>query len=165
MSAALDAADAGPLYWEDLPVGTRYGTAARTITEADVVGFAALTGDFNRLHVDAEYAKASPFGQRIAHGLLVISVGTGLNTRTIANQLMEPSLVGLLETQLKFLRPTFLGDTIQVDVEVADRRETRRGDRGIVTFRRTTTNQRGEAVAEAIVTMLMLRRPAEGAPA
>ena len=90
-----------------------------------------------------------------------IAIGTGLNTRTVANQLMEPALVGLLETQLRFLRPTLLGDTIRVDVEVTGRKETRRADRGIVTFRRTTVNQRGEAVAEATVVMMVLRRPAQ----
>ena len=159
-SNAPDTLQQKVLHWEDLTVGWRYSTAGRTITEADVVAFAALTGDLNRLHVDAEFAKASSFGQRIAHGLLVISIGTGLHTRTIANQLMEPSLVGLLETQLRFLRPTFFGDTIRVAAEVVDRRETKRPDRGVVTFRRTTTNQRGEAVAEATVTMMMLRRAA-----
>lgn len=164
-SVGLDKVPQGPLHWEDLVIGTQYQTASRTITEADVVSFAALTGDFNRVHVDAEYAKTSTFGQRIAHGLLVISIGTGLNTRTIANQLMEPSMIGLLEIRLKFLRPTFLGDTIHVDVEVVDRRETKRPDRGVVTFRRTTINQRGEAVAEAMVTILILRRQAHGEPA
>lgn len=147
------------VYWEDLVVGTRYATASRTITETDVVAFATLTGDLNRQHIDVEYSKTSMFGQRIAHGLLVVSIGSGLNTRTVAYQLMEPSLLGLVGTELTFQAPTFIGDTVHVDIEVTARRETRRSDRGVVTFRRSTVNQRGEIVVEAVVTMLMRCRP------
>src|SRR5690554_6070145 len=91
-----------PLYWEDLPEGTRFTTSSRTITEGDVVNFACLTADFNRLHVDAEYAKGTSFGQRIAHGMLVASASIGLVTRTPENSRMEPSLLGLLENRLSF---------------------------------------------------------------
>jgi acyl dehydratase len=148
-----------PLYWDDLALGCSYSTPSRTIAEADVVAFAALTGDFNRVHVDAEYAKASPFGQRIAHGLLVAAISVGLNTRSFANQQMESALMALLETRFKFPMPTFLGDTIAVNVEVIGRKETSRPDRGITVFRRTTSNQRGEIVVESDVTMMIRRRP------
>jgi acyl dehydratase len=148
------------LYWEDMEVGVTYSTPSRTVTEADVVAFASLTADFNRMHVDAEYAGRSSFGQRIAHGLLVASISAGLNTRSVANQRLEETLAGLLDTRLSFRKPTFIGDTIRVDVEVVDRRETSRAERGIVVLKRTTWNQRDELVLEAVVTMLMLRRPA-----
>lgn len=147
------------LFWDDLEIGARYSTASRTITETDVVTFAALTGDFNRLHVDAEYAKTTHFGQRIAHGLLVASVSAGLNTRTVVNQFIEHALLGLLETELTFKRPTFLGDTISVSVEVVELKETSRKDRGVAVFRRTTTNQRKEAVLEVRAVMMVRRRP------
>jgi acyl dehydratase len=146
-------------WWEDLPVGFRYSTSSRTITEADVVSFAALTADFNRAHVDAEFAARSPVGQRMAHGMLVVSYMAGLNTRTIVNQLIEPSLLALVDVQCKFLKPTFIGDTIRADIEVIESRETSKRDRGLVSFRRTATTQNGEATVECIVKMLLQRRP------
>lgn len=161
MTAALstEALASMRYWWEDLEVGFRYQTSTRTITEADVVAFAALTADFNRAHVDAHYAAAGPFGKRIAHGLLVVSFIAGLNTRTIVNQLMEPSLLGLLDTQCKFKRPTFIGDTIHADIEVVEARETSRPDRGIITFRRSAINQEGQETVECTVKMLVQRRP------
>jgi acyl dehydratase len=148
-------------WWEDLPRGFKYVTSSRTITEADVVAFAALTADFNRAHVDAEYAAASPFRQRVAHGMLVASFMSGLNTRTIANQLLEPSMLGLLDVQCKFMKPTFIGDTIRVEIEVIDARTTSKPERGIVTFRRTALTQNNEATVECIAQMLVLRRPTQ----
>lgn len=150
--------DPSPLYWDDLPAGTRFESSSRTITESDVVGFACLTADFNRMHVDAEFAAKSMFGQRIAHGMLIASISIGLLTRTVYNQRMEHALVGLLENRLTFPKPTFFGDTVRVVAEVTEQRETRRPDRGIVVFRRQTFNQRGEVVVEATTTMLILRR-------
>lgn len=148
-------------WWEDLAVGLKYRTSTRTITEADVVNFAAFTGDLNRAHVDAEYAAALPlYGQRLVHGMLVVSYMAGLNTRTAVNQFLEPSLLGLLDVQCSFPRPTFIGDTIGVDIEVVERRETSRPERGIVTFRRSAINQRGETVVVCHVKQLVLRRPA-----
>ena len=111
-------------YWEDLEPGTVFETASRTITETDVVGFAGLSADYNRLHVDAEYASATAWGKRIAHGMLVASILSGLNTRTVVNQLLEPSLVGLLEMNLRFPKPTLIGDTIHGRIKVSGRRET-----------------------------------------
>lgn len=147
-------------YWfEDVPVGFAYRTSARTITEADVVAFAALTGDFNRAHVDVEFAKAAAFGQRIAHGLLVVAVMSGLNTRTIVNQLLEPSQLALLGIDTRFLLPTFLGDTIHAEIEVVEARPTSKPGRGVVTFRRNGVNQRGETVVECIARMLVAQRP------
>ena len=146
------------IYWEDLPVGTRYTTSSRTITEADVAAFAALTGDFNRVHVDAEYAKGTIFGQRIAHGMLVAAFMAGLTSRSIPNQLMEGALFSVLENRLKFPKPTFIGDTIRVEIEVVEQKQTSRPDRGIIGFMRKAINQRGEMVAELAATCLLKRR-------
>jgi acyl dehydratase len=146
------------IYWEDLPVGTRYATSSRTITEADVAAFAALTGDFNRVHVDAEYAKGTIFGQRIAHGMLVAAFMAGLTSRSIPNQLMEGALFSVLENRLKFPKPTFIGDTIRVEIEVVEQKATSRPDRGIIGFMRKAINQRGEMVAELAATCLLKRR-------
>jgi acyl dehydratase len=154
----LDEITRSAIYWEDLTVGTKYTTSSRTITEADVAAFAALTGDFNRVHVDAEYAKGTVFGQRIAHGMLVASFMAGLTSRSIPNQLMEGALFGVLENRLKFPKPTFIGDTIRVDIEVVEQRPTSNPERGIVVFQRKAVNQRGEVAAELGATCLLKRR-------
>ncbi|AZW29682.1 MaoC-like protein [Bordetella bronchiseptica GA96-01] len=149
------------IFWEDLPVGTRYRTSSRTITEADVVAFAALTGDSNRLHVDAEYAKGTLFGQRIAHGMLVASFMAGLTSRSIPYQLTEAAVLGVLENRLKYPKPTLIGDTLHVEVEVVDHKPTSRPDRGLVGFLRKGVNQRGEIVCEMDALCLLKRRPPE----
>ena len=157
-SIAFDRIVASAIFWEDLPVGTRYVTSSRTITEADVAAFAALTGDFNRVHVDAEYAKGTIYGQRIAHGMLVASFMAGLTSRSIPNQLMEGALFGVLENRLKFPKPTFIGDTLRVEIEVVAHKPTSRPDRGIVEFLRKGINQRNEVVAELGAVCLLKRR-------
>ena len=162
MSAIVNDVAQLAIFWEDLPVGTTYTTSSRTITEGDVAAFAALTGDFNRLHVDAEYAKQSVMGQRIAHGMLVASFMAGLTSRSIVNQLMEGALFGVLENTVKYPKPTFIGDTIRVDIEVVEQRETSNPGRGIVRFVRKAVNQRGELACELSATCLLKRRtPAE----
>lgn len=147
-------------FWEDLPVGFRYKTASRTISEADIVSFAALTGDFNRAHVDDEFSKTGPFGSKIAHGLLVVAYISGLNTRTIFNQLLEPSMLALVGTEVRYLKPTFVGDTIHGDIEVVESRLTSKPDRGLIKFKRAAVSQNGETLLECLVTMLFKRRPA-----
>ncbi len=147
-------------YFEDLRVGEVYRSATRTVTEADVVNFAGLSADYNRLHVDAEYAKGTAFGQRIAHGLLVLAVMSGLVTRMPINNVLEPNLMGLLDMQCRFPKPTFIGDTLHVTVEVAEKTETSKPDRGVVAFKRRVVNQRGEVVVEGIWKLLVRRRTA-----
>ncbi|WP_084652360.1 MaoC family dehydratase [Ottowia thiooxydans] len=156
--AALGGITPGHYFWEDLPVGFKYRTSSRTITEADIVSFAALTGDMNRAHVDDEAARSGPFGQRIAHGLLVVSYMAGLNSRTIVNQLLEPSMLALLGTECRFIKPTLAGDTVTVDIEVMEARPSSKPDRGIVKFRRNAVTQRGDVVVECLVSMLFKRR-------
>ena len=156
----LSALRAEPCYFEDLGIGDSFDSPTRTVTEADVVNFAGLSADYNRLHVDAEYAKGTPYGQRIAHGLLVLAVMSGLVTRMQLNQHLEPSLMGLLDIQCRFPKPTFIGDTLRVRVEVAEKSETSKPDRGVVAFRRQVINQRGEVVVEGVWKLLVRRRPA-----
>jgi len=161
-SDAVSALNDTVFYWDDLTTGFIYETATRTVTETDVVAFAALSADYNLLHVDAEYAKASPFGQRIAHGMLVASMVAGLNTRTTVNALLAPSLMGLLEVKATFPKPTFIGDTIGVKIEIAELSATSKPDRGLIRFLRSAINQRGETVCICDVLMLMKRRPEMG---
>jgi len=156
----LSSAGPEPCWFEDLEVGAAFDSPTRTVTEADVVNFAGLSADYNRLHVDAEYARGTPYGQRIAHGLLVLAVMSGLVTRMQLNQHLEPSLIGLLDIQCRFPKPTFIGDTLRVRVEVAAKNETSRPDRGVVAFRRQVLNQRDEVVVEGTWKLLVRRRPA-----
>lgn len=146
-------------YWEDMEPGLVFETSSRTVTEADVVSFAALSGDYNRLHVDAEYGAGTPWGSRIAHGMLVASILSGLNTRTVFNQLLEPSLIGLLEMTYRFPKPTRIGDTIRGQIEVSSVTATSNSSRGIVEFHRQAINQRGEVVCECDALMMVARRP------
>lgn len=148
-----------PCYFEDLEIGAMFESPTRTVTEADIVNFACLSADFNRLHVDAEYAATTPYGQRIAHGLLVLAIMSGLVTRMRLNQHLEPNLMGLLDIQCRFPRPTFIGDTVHVQVEVAEKSGTSRTDRGVVAFRRRVLNQRDEIVVEGTWKLLVRRQP------
>ena len=138
------------LAFEDLHVGQRWESRSRTITEADVVNFAGLTGDFDPLHVDHEYARTTPFGKPIAHGLLGLSFVAGLGST-------NPSVhtVAFVEVRdWKFLRPAFFGDTVRVLNEVVEKRS--RGRRtGEITWRRRLINQEGAIVQEGLFVTLV----------
>jgi Acyl dehydratase len=143
------------LYFEDFEVGTETVTDSRTVTEADVVAFAGLSGDYNPLHVDAEFAKSTPFGERIAHGLLGLAIASGLTSRTGA---IEGTTLAFVGMEWRFKAPILFGDTISVRSHVAEKRETSKPDRGIVRFEVQIVNQRGEVVQEGTQTLLMKRR-------
>ncbi len=146
------------MYFEDFEVGLRIVTAGRTVTEADVVNFAALSGDYNMLHTNEEYAKSTPFGARIAHGLLVTSMVTGLVDRT---GVLEGTTIAFREiNEWKFVRPVFLGDTIYAILEVEQKRPLRRLGGGAVTIVVEVRNQREETVMKGRWTVLMLSREA-----
>lgn len=147
-----------PLYFEDFEVGQRFATPARTVTEADVVNFAGVSGDYNPIHTDAEFAKATPFGQRIAHGLLVLSMLTGLRQRSGH---FEGTVIAWMEIRnYKFLKPVLIGDTVRGESEILEKRETSKPDRGIVVQRVRVLNQRDEVVQEGEFVTLIRRRSA-----
>lgn len=143
-------------FFEDVVVGRSAEYGGVTITEAHVVGFAGLTGDHHRLHTDAEFAARSRFGQRIVHGFLVLSLSAGLFP-------MDPDKVlafyGM--ERVRFVRPTFLGDTLRCRLTVAGK-EPRRGG-GIVDTDLEMLNQRDETVAVARLRILVAGRPGEAA--
>ena len=112
---------------------------SRTITEAHIVNFAGLSGDMNPIHVDAEYAKQSMFGERIAHGMLV----AGLISTVVGMQLPGPNSI-YLGQDLKFVAPVKIGDTVTVVVTVTEKRD----DKRIIKLRTTVSNQRGEVVID-----------------
>lgn len=144
-----------PLYFEDFEQDREYVTRSRTITEADVVAFAGLSGDFNALHVDEEFAKTTIFGARIAHGLLGLSVASGL-----INQLGlgEGTVMAFLGLTWNFKGVVRIGDTITVRQLVADKRETSKKDRGILRMAITVLNQHGEVVQDGEHVLMVKRR-------
>jgi len=140
----------------ELPaVGFMFESAGRTITETDIVNFACLSGDFNQLHVNDEYASATRFGQRIAHGLLVLSVLSGLTTQTLEYRQLEPAILALINLDCRFPKPTFIGDTIFGRITVVDRVRNIKPGRDQINFRREAVNQRGEVVVQADFVMQM----------
>lgn len=137
--------------FEELAEGARFTTRARTVTEADVVGFAALTGDWHPLHTDAVWAQQGPFGARIAHGLLVVSIAGGLVP-------FDPERVVALRAvrDATFKRPVRLGDTIRVEGRIARLRPAGL-EAGLVTLAWSVTDQRGRAACRAQVEVLWRR--------
>ncbi|HEY0613952.1 MAG TPA: MaoC/PaaZ C-terminal domain-containing protein [Candidatus Elarobacter sp.] len=147
-----------PKYFEDLAVGETIVTPARTITEADVVQFAQLTGDWNPIHTDVEFAKATPYGQRLAHGLLGLSFAVGLLDRTGAFSGSVIANLGIDEWT--YPKPLFIGDTIHAVVTVTETRLTSDGRRGIVGRTFAVMNQRDELVQEGRSPVMVRLRPA-----
>jgi 3-hydroxybutyryl-CoA dehydratase len=144
------------LYFEDFESAPELTTRGRTITEADVVLFAGLTGDFVELHTNEEFARQTPFGRRVAHGALIFSVSIGLATRT---NLLEDTLLAFAGVdKLRFVAPVFFGDTIRVTKRVSERKELGI-EQGTVTFETRVFNQRNELVLMYFDRMLLRRRP------
>jgi 3-hydroxybutyryl-CoA dehydratase len=143
-------------YFEDLEKGETHKTAARTVTETDVVNFAGISGDFSALHTDEEFAKTTAVGRRIAHGALIFSISTGLVTQM---GLLTQALIAFYGVEkLRFVKPVLIGDTIHVTKKVVDLLE-RGADRGVVTFSTTVLNQRNEPVLVYSDKLVVRRRP------
>jgi acyl dehydratase len=142
-------------YFEDFEIGEESVTAGRTITETDIVMFAGITGDWNEIHTNKEFAERGPFKQRIAHGALVFSISTGLSVRLGQTGDTVIAFYGL--DRLRFVKPTFIGDTIHVRqrVEAKDERDERSG---IITTLNEVINQREEVVISYTSKVLLKRR-------
>lgn len=143
------------LTYEEFEIGAIYDTQARTITEADVVAFAGLSGDFNPLHTDAEATRNTPFGERIAHGMLTVAISTGMANMT---GLMAGTTIALMEQNIKYKGAVRFGDTVRLQMEVIEKRETSKPDRGIVKLAARVLNQRDELVVDMVWTQLMKRQ-------
>ena len=148
---------AGPnaRYYEDFQLGDSWESPRRTITEADIVLFAAFSGDHNPVHTDEEFAKTTPFGGRILHGPAAFAIATGLESRL---GLKEGTAVAFLGMTWDLKGPIKIGDTIYVRQRVAAKRETRKPGVGIVTFHVQLANQRNEVVQEGEWKIMMIRR-------
>jgi acyl dehydratase len=145
-----------PLHFEDVEVGFRFETPSRTVTEADLASFAEVSGDFNPLHTDADFAAATIYGERIAHGALVLSLATGLRQKV---GLFDGTLMGLLEIRRwRFRAPVRIGDTIRVRCEVTELRETSEADRGVMVQDVEVLSQADQVVNDGTLVMLLKRR-------
>jgi len=145
------------LYFDDVEVGQEWESLGRTITEADIVNFAGLSGDFNALHVDHHFAQNTPFRKPIAHGLLGLSISSGLGMH--APPMRTVAFLGIREWN--FREPIFIGDTIRVRCRVAEKITRARGRRGVITWARQVLNQEGKVVQEGITQTLVQGRLAE----
>jgi acyl dehydratase len=143
-------------FFDEIEIGEEYESPGRTVTETDLVLFAGVSGDYNVLHTDAELMKSSIFGERIAHGLLGLSIQSGLLTRAMPTY----ATIASLGLRWKFKGPIKIGDTIHVRAKVTAKNETSKPDRGVVTLERTVLNQRGEVVQEGETDLMVERRPA-----
>ncbi len=145
------------LYFEEFNIGDTIETVGRTITETDIVNFAGLSGDFYGLHTDEEFAKKTPFGTRIAHGLLVLSIATGLAMRL---GFMEGTVEAFMGLEWQFRRPVFIGDTVRVVAEVSEKKPMKRLGGGLVTLKVKVLNQKDEAVQRGTWTVLVRNKGA-----
>jgi acyl dehydratase len=144
-------------YFEDYEVGERLTTNARTITEFDVMSYVTLVGYLEPLFIDEEYIRhKSGFGERIAPGLLTTSVADALIAQSGVLHGTGMALLGIQDLKMK--GPVKVGDTVHVEVEVTDKREISKPDRGVVTSRQAVINQRGETVVEYVVSRFIRRR-------
>jgi acyl dehydratase len=142
-------------YYEDLNEGDTWESPRRTITEADVVMFAALTGDHNPIHTDEEFAKTTQFGGRILHGPAAFAIATGLESRL---GIKEGTAIAFLGMTWDMRAPVKIGDTIRVRERVASKRETKKPGIGIVNFYVEILNQRSEVTQEGEWKVMMIRR-------
>ncbi len=147
-----------PLAFGDLSVGDEWVSPRRTITEADVVHFAGISGDFNPIHMDHEFARQGPFRKPVAHGLLGLAVASGLTS----NAPRVDTLAFLAILEWKFLQPLAFGDTVHVVTRVAALEPRSRGRRGIVTWQRRLVNQEGVTVQEGVTQTLVRNRSTPG---
>jgi acyl dehydratase len=142
------------LTFDEFEVGANYLAQSRTVTEADVVTFAGLSGDFNPLHTDAEFGKRTPFGERIAHGMLIMAMATGMAQWT---GIFEGTTLALMEQVIRYKGAVKFGDTIHLELSVLEKKTTSKPDRGVVRFAAQVCNQRAEVVIDGEWTLLMKR--------
>jgi len=144
-------------YYEDLEVGEEHESPGRTVTETDIVNFAALSGDWSPVHSDEEYCKNSPYKTRIAHGLLGLALAEGLKQRIPA--FVNVRYMASLYWNYTFTGPIQMGDTVRIRVKVSSKRETKKPGRGIVVESVAMLNQRDEVVQEGEHGLMVLMRP------
>jgi acyl dehydratase len=145
------------LYFEEFEVGASLQSEGRTITEADVVNFAGLSGDFNPLHTDEVYASQSAFGKRVAHGALIFSIATGLMYRT---RILEGTVLAFRAIEeWKFSAPVFIGDRIHCEMSITETKPAEKLGGGMVSLSVKVVNQEGKTVQKGILTVIVAAKP------
>lgn len=140
-------------YFDDFKEGQKIVTRGRTVTEADIVSYASISGDWYPLHTNVEYAKNTPFGERIAHGMLVLTVASGLMP------LYELAIVAFYGMDnVRFMTPTKIGDTLHVEAEIMEKQD--KGEiGGVVNLKQSIKNQKGETAASMLMKLLIAKPP------
>ncbi len=144
------------LYFEEFEMGATMLTRGRTVTEADIVQFAGLTGDYNPMHTDAEYCKGSFMGQRVAHGMLTLSYAVG---QAYQLGILERTVLGFRGLDMKFSAPVYIGDTIRAQLKVTEKKEARRLGGGVVTLEMRILKQDDTVVQKGAMILLMASQP------
>ena len=144
-------------YGDEFNIGDIYTTQAITLTETHVVNWAGLTMDFYPLHMDREYAARTSFGERLVHGPMIFGIAVGLAGMAQIGGTAPIAWLGA--DKMRMLRPVKIGDTVRVEIEVLEKRETRKPEQGIQVWRYTTRNQRDEDVMVFDYTMMFHERP------
>jgi acyl dehydratase len=142
------------LKFDQLELGQTFTSPRRTVTEADVVAYAGLSGDFTPLHTDAVFMETHPFKQRIAHGMLGMSIATGLAYQI---GIFDGTIIALMEMDIKYSGAIFFGDTVNLEIKVAEKEEPKKPDRARITFECNLLNQNGKAVIKSAWKCLMAR--------
>jgi acyl dehydratase len=138
-------------FFSEFEVGQTFESLSRTVTETDVVMFAGLSGDYNPLHTDQTFAEKTPFGQRIAHGMLSASISTGLAQNL---GVFEGTTLALMEQTFRYKAPVFFGDTIRMRLTVDSLKPSSKGGKGVVVFTSDVLKQDGTVVVEGTWTVL-----------
>ncbi len=144
-------------YFEEFKVGEIITTGKRTVTEGDIMTFANLTGDTNRIHTDAEFSRTGPFGQQVAHGLLGLSFTLGLAWQT---GFMDGTVIAFSEiNDWKFIKPVFIGDAVHAELNIQETKSLPRIGGGSVVFATELKNQKDEVCMKGNLTVLVLAKP------
>ena len=144
------------LYFEDFTEGKKLYTSRRTVTETDLVTFTTLCGFFEPLFMDLAYVESeTPYKKRIAPGALTFSISEGL---AILSGILYKTGMAFLGVEMEVLKPVFIGDTLTVEIEVINKRETKKTDRGIVTYLHRVMNQNSEQVMEYKIKRMIKRK-------
>ena len=145
------------LYFEEFNVGQKIVTGERSISDGDIMTFAGLTGDNNRIHTDEEFSRNGPFGQRIAHGLLGLSIASGLAWKT---GILDGTVIAFREVNdWKFIKPVFLGDTVHAELNVIETKALPRIGAGSVVLTAELRNQKDETCMKGNWNLLIMSRP------
>lgn len=145
------------LYFEDFNIGDEFYSPERTVTQTDIVNFAAFSGDWHPLHCSIEYAKKGPFKDIIAHGMISLAIATGFFTPL---GIFDGTTQAFLGLTWKFLKPVYVNDTISLKLVVKEKKKAKSGGRGVVIFDASVINQKGEVVSGGEFQMMQACREA-----